>query len=171
MADVDVATLLAILEAEYEVDPEAGTITRKVATIRWPAGRPAGYIGNYGYRILWLHGRKYLAHRVIWAVQHGEWPSMEIDHINQDRADNRIANLRLATKTQNRYNSKVRRDSQSGLRGAFKRRYGWAACITVNKVKHRLGTFRTAEEAHAAYLRAAKEMHGEHFSSGQSQRT
>ena len=163
MADVDVATLLAILEAEYEVDPEAGTITRKVATIRWPAGRPAGYVNNYGYRALWLRGRKYLFHRVIWAVAYKEWPACDIDHVNRDKLDNRISNLRKATAAQNRYNSKVRCDSQSGLRGAYKRRYGWQSCITVNKVKYRLGNFRTAEEAHAAYLEAAELLHGEFF--------
>ena len=102
----------------------------------------------------------YRAHRLIWLMYHGQWPPQEIDHINGDRADNRIVNLRLATASQNRANSKVYKTNRCGFKGVARTPYGrWVARIHFEKTKY-LGTFDTPEEAHAAYVRAAQAAHG-----------
>jgi hypothetical protein len=96
------------------------------------------------------------------AVRHGEWPAQQIDHINMNRTDNRIANLRSVSP---RVNSENRRTAQSqnlvGLRGVSWRDHckKWRSRITVHGVEHRLGQFDTAEDAHAAYLEAKRRLH------------
>jgi hypothetical protein len=106
----------------------------------------------------------YRAHRLAWLYVYGEalGEFEEIDHINGDRQDNRIGNLRRATKSQNMAN--MRGHSKLGLpKGvsiqAKSRRF--MACIMVGRRKKYLGTFDTATEAHAAYRAAAQEHHGE----------
>lgn len=80
------------------------------------AGRKAfNSLDAYGYRQGNLLGKMYKAHRVIWAFHYGEWPNGEIDHINGDRADNRIANLRVVTASENRRNMRPRRDLPLGV--------------------------------------------------------
>lgn len=108
-------------------------------------------------------GRQYLAHRLIWWLHYGVWPAY-IDHVNGNRADNRIANLREATGTQNLYNRGAMSNNKCGLKGAcFRAKTNlWRAQICVNGVDIHLGSgFHTAEEAHAAYCRAAVKYHGE----------
>lgn len=106
-------------------------------------------------------GRAYVAHRLAWLITYGEWPSCEIDHINGNPSDNRLANLRLASRAENSRNAK--RTTKNGLRGArFIKAYGsWEGRIKVNNKLITLGTFKTAEEAHAAYCDAARKYHGE----------
>jgi len=90
---------------------------------------------------------------------------IEIDHVNGIRVDNRIVNLRLATNQQNSANSKIRKNNKSGLKGAYRRNSNngmcWQATITVKKKAIYLGIFSSKEEAHAAYLNAAKKHFGE----------
>lgn len=86
---------------------------------------------------------------------------VQVDHINCDTLDNRRSNLRLATNAQNVMNSGVRCDNKSGFKGVTKDRDRWSARITLSGKTMRLGSFRTPEEAHAAYCAAAKALHGE----------
>jgi hypothetical protein len=94
---------------------------------------------------------------------HGEIPpGMTIDHINGDKADNRICNLRLATDYQNSYYRPRKSTNTSGLKGVYQRENGkYRATITIEKQKINLGTFETKEEAYAAYCEAARKLHGE----------
>lgn len=103
-----------------------------------------------------------MAHRVIFAMAHEQWPEQEIDHINGNRADNRIGNLRLADRAGNTRNVWLRRDNRSGAKGvSLDKRTGlWRAHITRQKVRHYLGSFRNLDDAKAAYERAAKDAHG-----------
>jgi hypothetical protein len=89
-------------------------------------------------------------------------PPAEIDHINGLPADNRLANLRLATHAENGRNSR-RRKSSSGLKGTHWRpeRNVWVGQIKKDGKRFFLGHFATAEEAHAAYVKAAAELHGQ----------
>jgi hypothetical protein len=112
---------------------------------------------NYG-------GKKYALHRFIWFYVYGELPDSDIDHINGNPGDNRIANLRLANTRQNMENiRKATRRSKTGLLGVCKRAADrkYAAIIQIKGKQTHLGMFDTAEDAHQAYLNA-KRIHHEY---------
>lgn len=96
-------------------------VTAEHGMARWNrnfAGKPAiSNLTNEGYFGGELLGRSVLAHRVAWAIIHGAWPCDEIDHINGNRTDNRIENLRLASRTINVRNRQRRSDNTSGTDG------------------------------------------------------
>lgn len=104
-------------------------------------------------------GRSVLMHRVITNAP----PGMEVDHINGDGLDNRRSNLRLATHAQNLRNQRVCRDNRSGFKGVCwdKSRCAWKAQIRLGGKNSNIGRFATPEEAHAAYVAASAELHGE----------
>jgi len=104
-----------------------------------------------------LNGKVYLAHRLAWLYVYGYVPKQTIDHKNRNNSDNRIVNLRVATKGQNRANSRAVSGSSSGLNT------NWYAQITHNNKRIYLGRFATPQAAHAAYCKAAKKLHGEFF--------
>lgn len=121
------------------------------------AGTTAG--NSYGYRRLRLDGYLGAAHQWAWYYVTGFWPS-EIDHLNGNRKDNRFANLREVGRTINAQNLRgAHKDSASGLLGVEKHRHAFHARIMVRGRRHYLGTFGTAQEAHAAYLVAKRELH------------
>lgn len=103
------------------------------------------------YRAIRIFSHLFMAHRVIWALHYGAWPKGEIDHLNGDRTDNRIENLRDTTKAENMRNQKLRKDSTSGFPGVHfcrdKKRKPWAARIGMNNSWKTLGYFATREEA------------------------
>jgi hypothetical protein len=128
---------------------------RENAMPRWNtryAGKQAFTADRQGYKTGSIHNRVYQAHRVIWAMHHGRWPQGQIDHINGDRSDNRIENLREVDAFLNSQNAKRRADNTSGTAGVtfFKGRNQWTARICVNGRKHHLGYFPSAEDAAAA---------------------
>jgi hypothetical protein len=109
-----------------------------------------------------VDGRLYRAHRLAWLYVHGEWPKGNLDHINRDGCDNRIANLRLATYSENGRNSRLRSSNTSGFRGVYRRPNGrFTAQIWHSGACQTLGTFDTIEEAHAIRREAARELYGE----------
>lgn len=122
------------------------------------------YIGNH-------KSRNELMHRVILARKLGrDLQSTElVDHANGNPLDNRRANLRLATRSQNMMNRSKNINNQSGFKGViFHKESGkWRAVINANKKRHRLGLFDTPEEAHAAYCKAAEFLHGEFANFGE----
>lgn len=135
--------------------------------------KEAGTITGHGYRYIRVNGKMMLAHRMAWLMAHGEDPKGKlVDHINGDRLDNRIENLRVATFSQNGANAQRHSRNTNGLKGASKvvrkgRWTGrWQASITVRNRQINLGYFDTKEEAHAAYLDAAREHQGEFANSG-----
>ena len=119
---------------------------------------------THGYHHGSIFGKLYRAHRVAWALHYGEWPSDQIDHINRDRADNRISNLREASPVQNARNSSVRKDNESGASGVRKRGdcNRWEAHIggagSKGKDRRYLGLFETFEDALAARRAAEWEL-------------
>lgn len=149
----------------YSYDPETGVVTRKInAATNARAGAVAGsYYGN-GYRRLSADDAEYLAHRVIWMMVYGSWPTKQVDHINGIRDDNRIANLREATSGENHQNLKRRSDNKSGVPGVswFKSANKWRADIQVDGKQVYLGRFDTIEAAAEAYAAAKAELHTFH---------
>jgi hypothetical protein len=128
------------------------------------AGKEAGHrCPRLGYVLLGFNGRLYRAHRLAWLYVFGEWPAGDLDHINGDGFDNRTANLREATRTQNNGNMRMPSHNTSGLKGAYwdKRAERWMSQIKHQGRQHYLGYFDTAEQAHAAYAAAAVRLHGE----------
>lgn len=143
-------------------DPETGLFHRRTASRKGPVGSVVG--GNTkGYTMLWVDGVKYRAHRVAWFLFHGDAPLQMIDHINGDKSDNRIANLRLATTAQNQFNKTKAKNNTSGFKGVgYHKCTGmWQAQIKAGKSYAYLGLFPTPQEAHEAYCKAATELHGE----------
>lgn len=129
------------------------------------AGKEAFSTNNRGYRCGPINGILCIAHRAAWALYYGEWPSEDIDHINQVKSDNRIKNLRLATDSENLRNIPMYSTNTSGYKGVSKcKRSGrWVARVSTGKEYKSLGRFDTREEASRAYIAAAKSHHGEFF--------
>lgn len=116
------------------------------------AGKEAGGISNHGYLRVSINGRLYLAHRIAWAMVTGAWPSGDLDHINGDRTDNRISNLRIAPPRENNRNLSRREDNASGVTGVARARGKWRAYIEGTN----LGHFATLEAAISARKAAEK---------------
>lgn len=123
----------------------------------------AGCLSGGGYVRVSLFGRSWAAHRLIWTMLVSEIPrGMDIDHINGLRNDNRLTNLRVVTRGENNQNVRsARSDNRQGLLGvSVHRRSGlFNARIKVAGVSHSIGYFKTALEAHAAYLHRKREIH------------
>jgi hypothetical protein len=139
-------------------DPDTGEFRRRHKVRRWLAGMLAGTPQNNGYWSVHVGGRKHLAHRLAWLYVYGHWPPDQLDHINGDRRDNRIANLRLASHAQNCQNGRTRRKGMKGAkRFIAKGKVYWQARIQ----NEHLGCFKTEWEAHLAYCAAANERFGQ----------
>lgn len=137
----------------------------KVWNSRYVGQRAFTYVGNHGYHVGAIYDRTLLAHRVIWAMEHDEWPAHQIDHINGIRTDNRVVNLRAVTDAENKKNVKLRSDNASGLPGVYFNaecsKRPWAVSIGNSS----LGVFATFEEA-AAVRQAAEQEQGYHLNHG-----
>lgn len=145
-------------------DPETGIFTRRVRISNCPAGMIAGtYNISRGQRRqrIGVDGRVYKAHRLAWLYVHGKWPAEQIDHIDGNAANNRIANLREASPTQQMHNKKTPRNNKVGFKGVTKAENKFSARIQAFGKRRRLGRFATPEEAGWAYAQAAKSYHGE----------
>jgi len=148
------------LKAVALYDELTGVFTRLTSVGGFRIGTPMGRTDSYGYRQLTINGRSYLAHRAAWLYVHGEWPKDEIDHIDCNRSNNAIANLRNSTRKGNVENVvKARKTSRTGLLGVTPKDGKYEAKIGHNSKTHYLGFFDTKEEAHAAYVCAKRKLH------------
>jgi len=158
----------------FHVDAEAGLLVwkerplahfvradRMLAANKRYAGKQAGNKNRLGYTLvgMTINGRKMklLAHRIIWAMHFGAWPLLVIDHINRQRSDNRISNLRDVTNAQNSANRgpSFARDGTTLPAGVRKRGSRFYAYLNVGKGKQKsLGGYSLEEEASAAFLLA-----------------
>lgn len=122
-------------------------------------GRAAGCIST-GYSLIKIDNQKYKSHRLAWLYFYGEEPAGDIDHINGNRLDNSISNLRIATNPQNQAN-RSRNKNKSLPKGVRKIGYGmFQARISFNRKQISLGAYKTVEDAEAAYFSASKKYYG-----------
>jgi hypothetical protein len=143
-------------------DPETGEMKwLKPTSFRVKVGQTAGSFSGNGYKQVKIDGTVYNFHRIVWFYMTGVWPDRWIDHSDGDFTNNRFENLRLSSVSQNAGNMKMRSDNSTGLKGVERKRSKFAARIRHEGVRHNLGVFDTAEEAHAAYFSAAQRLFGE----------
>ena len=122
------------------------------------AGSTAGSPHNAGYRQITIDRKKYLIHRLVWLYHYGEMPT-QIDHINGNRSDNRIENLRECSYSQNHGNKRMNRNNTSGYKGVFlDKRDGFWMVYVAHEYK---GRYKTIQEAADAYDKFAKKHYGE----------
>lgn len=136
--DVPVADLRSV----FSYTPETGHIMKN--------GRRVGWSHTSGYRYVQIGPRQYKEHRVAWALEYGEWPKGQIDHINRVKSDNRIENLRCVTPSENQSNMPIRRDNKTGVVGVFERNGRFVATARIGGRKKHIGYFSTLQEARAA---------------------
>ena len=141
--------------------PESGQFKWRISRGPVRVGAVAGTKRKDGYVHIGLYGKNYLGHRLAWLHVYGDLPSVEVDHINRNRGDNRILNLRLVTRSENAQNGSHRKNNSSGYRGVTFNRANsvWIAQIMKDKKGVYLGSFTSAEDAHQAYLSAARHLH------------
>lgn len=128
---------------------------------RAKVGDIAGAVMMNGYRMICIEYRKYLAHRLIWKMKTGQDAPFSIDHIDGNRLNNRFANLRAATQSQNGMNSKMRKNNTSGVKGVYWGWNRWQAQISIARKCIPLGGFDKIEDAAKAVEDARKKYHAE----------
>lgn len=167
MAELSYAQVSALLKYDSETGKlfwkerpaelfSGGKIGDEAAAKRWNkvyAGKEAfKYVSNTGYLRGSIFGKGYIAQRVIWMLHTGEWPSKMIDHIDGNKLNNRIDNLRVVDHSGNGCNTKMRSNNTSGVNGVYwhRRRRKWAAQLSIRGNAKYLGLFESMEEAEAA---------------------
>ena len=143
---------------------KTGVFTRNISRGGKSKGSVAGTPCKHtGYIQIGIAYRHYYAHQLAWLYMTGEWPILEVDHINTVRSDNSINNLRLVSRSQNAMNSNKHRDNTSGYKGVHwldicKK---WRSEICLNGRRYNLGMFVSKELAAQAYAKAAAQLHGD----------
>ncbi len=151
-----------------EYDPKTGIFTRFVK--KSGLYKEAGGVGSRGYRriSIRLNGkrRRLSAHRLAWFMVHGELPNV-IDHIDGDKLNNAIKNLRSCNQHQNMQNTGKRSDNTSGYKGVSwsKTNKKWVSLIRYDGKQVYLGVFNCPKEASEVYQSKAKELFGEYYNS------
>jgi hypothetical protein len=135
-----------VLKQAWNYNPNTGMFSNT-------SGKKVGTTHCQGYIALTFKGIKFLAHRVAWAFMYGVWPSNTIDHINRNKIDNRILNLREASMNEQSGNTNLRSNNSSGVRGVYfnKKDQKWFARIKKNYKYYFLGSFDSKEDATAVY--------------------
>lgn len=160
MADADVISAREALEL-FSYDAATGMVTRKVKRGgRALAGAQVGSDDMHGYKTVRINRRSYKLHRLIWLMTHGVWPAGDVDHINGQRSDNRLCNLRDVPRRINLQNqSKAPNNKSTGVLGVYRDGLRFYARISIGNKSRHLGTFDTVADASAAYLQAKRELH------------
>lgn len=157
----------------FDYDPETGELRWRERPLHhfeteryWQtwnkrfAGKLAGCSREDGRWLIRVDWNTYRRSRLVYKLARDAEPP-NVDHINGDPSDDKIGNLRATTHAENQRNMRMRRDNRCGRKGVKAQPYGYCARIHVDGVTYYLGFFRTAEEAHAAYVEASSRLHGE----------
>ena len=149
------------VRALFDYDPETGVLSWKerASSNTW-AGKPAASHEKHGYYGVRIAGRAYRVHRIIWLHYYGEIPTQHIDHIDCNKSNNSIENLRQCTRSQNLANVDWKRPNSTGFRGVTKVGKKYRAKIHCQGKYICLGLHDSPHNAHVAYKAAAKSLFG-----------
>lgn len=149
----------------YEYHPASGELRHKIDTVKGTKGYLATYPHSQGYLSVVIGGKEYLAHRIIWFMQTGYWPD-QVDHIDHDRSNNRLDNLREVSSRLNQLNMSQKKSNTSGVTGVRVLSSGkYHAYIMVNRKQIALGSYDDIDDAKAA-RQAAEAKYGFHVNHG-----
>jgi hypothetical protein len=172
MKDFETGLTIERLKALLKYDPETGSWTYGVSRRGLPAGKKAGYTRDDGYVCLMVDRRRYRSSRLAVFYMTGEWPSEEVDHIDRDKSNNRWANLRVASRSDNQANNPAYANNKIGVKGVYpfksSKRNPYTAQIRHGGKTYHLGVFATIEDASRAYVAAAEKAFGEFALGAQS---
>jgi len=157
----------ARLKELLEYNPETGIFVRKISYARVYRGQEITAIDSKGYITAGIDRKRYRAHRLAFLYMTGSWPKNQVDHINHQKTDNRWANLRDVTGSQNQRNRCAHKNNKSGVMGVIKYRGRWVSQITVNGRNITLGSFEELSEA-IICRKAAEKEHGFHKNHGEN---
>lgn len=155
------------LKKELHYDENTGIFTRAITRGKIKAGSIAGGIHPSGYIHIRVHAKTHAAHRLAWLYVNGEFPKFHTDHINGNKLDNRVCNLRSVTCKENAINRSIKLNNTSGVIGVSFRNdiKKWKVRISISGVDKNIGTYGSLLDAVAARMRANKE-YGYHENHG-----
>lgn len=146
----------------FVYDPLTGVLTYRRTKVKARAGAIAGYERPDGYRLVCVDYKRYLAHRVAWLIEKGQWPDKHLDHIDQNPRNNVLSNLRECDDAQNAQNLSPKGYGTSGYLGVtrnFRDHDMWDAKIKIRQKTIRIGVYRCKTAAYAAYCKAKVSLH------------
>lgn len=145
-----------------DYNAETGLFIWKVSTGSVKKGQEAGWVTWNNYRKISVDGLHYAAHRLAWFYTYGEWPEKDLDHIDGNRLNNSLYNLREASRSENLMNRDKMPRNTSGYKGvSLHRETGkWDARITAYGKQYYLGIFPTKIDAYNAYCKKEQELFG-----------
>lgn len=149
------------LRARFKYDPESGNLIHLKNYAHANAGDICKYSNDDRYLSVAINGKRYGVHRIAWALYYGEWASHLIDHINFNKKDNRICNLREATHSENNSSRLGRLKNKTGFKGVSINRGKYVARICHNKKHITIGYFDDPQIAAHEYNKYAIKLHGE----------
>lgn len=163
MTEINLRRLLECLD----YDPVTGRMAWKKTNPRGAdlKGRSAGSICADGYIRVRVDGQHYSAHRLAWLFVHGTMPSSCVDHINGDKTDNRIENLREATRQQNGMNTPRPSTNTTGIKNVSRNRGGFLVSVKA-RGKTSSRWFKDINEAAACAQEMRRSLHGEFANHG-----
>jgi hypothetical protein len=147
----------------FSYDPATGELHWRYSHNKAKAGAVVGAITPHGYRLTSIDKKRYYVHRLVWLIHHGQFPRL-LDHINRNRSDNRIENLRAATQAQNMQNTRLQKNNTSGVKGISwsKSRRKFEVAYTDKQGRYRhVGRFPCLATAMIARAFAVIGEHGE----------
>lgn len=143
-------------------EPETGLLFWKIPRRNCRLDRPVGGGNSYGYIQISINYERFSGHRLAWLLSTGKWPVNDIDHKNQNKGDNRLVNLREATRSENKMNVSLQSNNKSGIQGVNfnleKKR--WQVRVKIHGISKHIGWFETLEKAKDVRLKAEKKYYG-----------
>lgn len=150
-----------LLNELFTYDKETGKLYRKAPRKSVNVGDEVGHDNGRGYLRVSINGKSYRVHRIVFLMHKGYYPAV-LDHIDGNSHNNRIENLRPASRSQNQHNSKLAKNNTSGYKGVSynKRANKFTAIVAHNNKSIFLGYYNTPEEANKVVRAAREELHG-----------